>query len=100
MQEMLDEEDLQDNEKYAKIIQDQAAHDEKTLGVNKMLSSPSAVWEKFSFRYLSWFHSRNNLLSQFNSVHIKEFSLFFILFFFYEIHSFKNLLEIFCRSNS
>lgn len=40
---MLDEEDLQDNEKYAKIIQDQAAHDEKTLGVNKMLSSPSAV---------------------------------------------------------
>ncbi|XP_043682501.1 cyclin-H [Vespula pensylvanica] len=43
MQEMLDEEDLQDNEKYAKIIQDQAAHDEKTLGVNKMLSSPSAV---------------------------------------------------------
>lgn len=43
MQEMLDEENLQDNEKYAKIIQDQAAHDEKTLGVNKMLSSPSAV---------------------------------------------------------
>lgn len=43
MQEMLDEEDLQDNEKYAKIIQDQAAHDEKTLGVNKILS-PSALW--------------------------------------------------------
>ena len=40
MQEMLDEEDLQDNEKYAKIIQDQAANDEKTLGVSKV-SSPS-----------------------------------------------------------
>ncbi|KAI4500477.1 hypothetical protein M0802_004439 [Mischocyttarus mexicanus] len=43
MQEMLIEEDLQDDEKYAKIIQDQAANDEKTLGVNKMLSSPSAL---------------------------------------------------------
>lgn len=42
MQEMLDEEDLQDNEKYAKIIQDQAAHDEKILGVSKVLS-PSAL---------------------------------------------------------
>lgn len=39
---MLDEEDLQDNERYAKIIQDQAAHDDKILGVNK-LSSPSAL---------------------------------------------------------
>jgi len=38
MQEMLDEEDLQDNEKYAKIIQDQAAYDDKILGVNKILS--------------------------------------------------------------
>lgn len=38
MQEMLDEEDLQDNERYAKIIQDQAAHDEKILGVGKILS--------------------------------------------------------------
>lgn len=42
MQEMLDEEDLQDNEKYARIIQDQAAHDDKILGVNKILS-PSAL---------------------------------------------------------
>lgn len=42
MQEMLDEEDLQDNEKYAKIIQDQAAYDDKILGVNKILS-PSAL---------------------------------------------------------
>lgn len=42
MQEMLDEEDLQDNEKYAKIIQDQAAHDEIILGVSKVLS-PSAL---------------------------------------------------------
>ncbi|XP_043467239.1 cyclin-H [Leptopilina heterotoma] len=33
MQDMLDEEDLLDNEKYAKIIEDQAANDEKTLGV-------------------------------------------------------------------
>lgn len=39
MQEMLDEEDLQDNEKYAKIIQNQGSHDEKILGVSKM--SPS-----------------------------------------------------------
>ncbi|KAL0118988.1 hypothetical protein PUN28_009549 [Cardiocondyla obscurior] len=38
MQEMLDEEDLQDNEKYAKIIQDQAVSDDKVL---EMLS-PSA----------------------------------------------------------
>ncbi|KAH0954311.1 hypothetical protein HN011_005482 [Eciton burchellii] len=38
MQEMLDEEDLQDNEKYAKIIQDQAAYDDKILGVNKIVS--------------------------------------------------------------
>lgn len=42
MQEMLDEEDLQDNEKYAKIMQDQAANDEKILGVSKVLS-PSAL---------------------------------------------------------
>lgn len=42
MQEMLDEEDLQDNERYAKIIQNQAAHDEKILGVGKILS-PSAL---------------------------------------------------------
>ncbi|KYQ52918.1 Cyclin-H, partial [Trachymyrmex zeteki] len=42
MQEMLAEEDLQDNEKYAKIIQDQAAHDDKILGINKILS-PSAL---------------------------------------------------------
>ncbi|XP_033232097.1 cyclin-H [Belonocnema kinseyi] len=40
MQEMLDEDDLLDNEKYAKIIQDQAANDERTLGVVKV-SSPS-----------------------------------------------------------
>lgn len=33
MQDMLDEEDLLDDEQYAKIIQDQAANDEKTLGV-------------------------------------------------------------------
>lgn len=38
MQDMLDEEDLKDNEKYAKIIQDQAANDEKILGVSKILS--------------------------------------------------------------
>lgn len=43
MQEMLDEEDLQDNEKYAKIIQDQAAYDDKILGVNKILS-PILWW--------------------------------------------------------
>lgn len=42
MQEMLDEEDLHDDEKYAKIILDQAANDDKVLGVNK-LRSPSAV---------------------------------------------------------
>lgn len=42
MQDMLDEEDLLDNEKYAKIIQDQAAHDDKILGVNKLLS-PSVL---------------------------------------------------------
>ncbi|XP_012276140.1 cyclin-H isoform X2 [Orussus abietinus] len=41
MQEMLDEEDLRDNEKYAKIIQDQAAHDEKILGVSKVPDSLS-----------------------------------------------------------
>lgn len=39
MLDMLDEEDLLDNEKYAKIIQDQAANDEKTLGVSRV--SPS-----------------------------------------------------------
>ncbi|XP_034941959.1 cyclin-H [Chelonus insularis] len=38
MQEMLDEDDLQDDEKYAKIIQDQAANEEKILGVNKIRS--------------------------------------------------------------
>lgn len=37
---MLDEDDLRDNEKYAKIIQDQAEHDEKILGVSKTLSPP------------------------------------------------------------
>ncbi|XP_011310212.1 cyclin-H [Fopius arisanus] len=40
MQEMLDEEDMHDNEKYAKIVQEQAAQDEKTLGV-RGLGSPS-----------------------------------------------------------
>ncbi|KAK0093944.1 hypothetical protein PV326_012293 [Microctonus aethiopoides] len=43
MQEMLDEDDLHDNEKYAKLIQDQAANDEKILGVNRMHSTSSAI---------------------------------------------------------
>lgn len=38
MQDMLDEEDLLDSEKYAKIIQDQAANDDKILGVTKVVS--------------------------------------------------------------
>lgn len=38
MQELLDEDDLQDDDKYAKIMQDQAAMDEKTLGVRKVHS--------------------------------------------------------------
>jgi cyclin H len=42
MQEMLDEEDLLDNEKYAKIIQNQADHDEKVLGVTNVLSPTDA----------------------------------------------------------
>ncbi|XP_008202058.1 cyclin-H isoform X1 [Nasonia vitripennis] len=36
MQEMFDEEDLIDDEKYAKIVQNQADHDEKVLGVTKV----------------------------------------------------------------
>ncbi|KAF7993404.1 hypothetical protein HCN44_007907 [Aphidius gifuensis] len=40
MQEMLEDDDLHDNEKYAKIIQNQEAHDKKILGVNR-LRSPS-----------------------------------------------------------
>ena len=40
MQDMLTEEDLLDNEQYAKIIQDQASSDEKTLGVVRT-SSPT-----------------------------------------------------------
>lgn len=42
MQEMLEDDDLHDNEKYAKIIQNQEAHDKKILGVNR-LRSPSAL---------------------------------------------------------
>lgn len=38
MQEMLDEDDLQDNEKYARIIQDQEASDKKALGVKRLRS--------------------------------------------------------------
>lgn len=49
---MLDEEDIQDSEKYAKIVQDQAAHDEKTLGVNKILS-PSALWRHSFIQVIS-----------------------------------------------
>lgn len=40
---MLDEDDLHDNEKYAKLIQDQAANDEKILGVNRMHPTSSAI---------------------------------------------------------
>lgn len=41
MQEMFDEEDLMDDEKYAKIVQNQANHDDKVLGVTKV--SPSTT---------------------------------------------------------
>ncbi|KAH0553666.1 hypothetical protein KQX54_003307 [Cotesia glomerata] len=36
MQEMLDEEDLLDDDRYAKIVKDQAANDEKILGVDRI----------------------------------------------------------------
>lgn len=33
---MLDEEDLHDDDRYAKIVKDQAANDEKILGVDRI----------------------------------------------------------------
>ncbi|XP_057328838.1 cyclin-H [Microplitis mediator] len=38
MQEMLDEEDLHDDDRYAKIMKDQAANDDKVLGVERIHS--------------------------------------------------------------
>ncbi|XP_014212754.1 cyclin-H [Copidosoma floridanum] len=42
MQEMIDEEDFLDNQKYAQIVKSQAANDEKILGVTKV-QSPGAL---------------------------------------------------------
>lgn len=38
MQEMLDDEDMIDSQKYAKIIKDQEAHNEKILEVTRFTS--------------------------------------------------------------
>lgn len=79
MQEMLDEEDLQDNEKYAKIIQDQAAYDDKILGINKILSPSVLGWYIYTFYIIIWNYVAVYITLQ--SIYIPQIIYSFVVFF-------------------